>query len=569
MASKTLASLIIRVGADVSGALTGMTSVEKASRAIKREFTGLSASTIRYRSAMVALAGTAALGLVIKNSMEAQAANAQLGAVLKSTGGAAGQTMQSLDRMATALERTTTFGDEAVKSAQGLLLTFTAIKGGAFEQATKTVLDMATAMGGGEGGLKAASIQVGKALQDPIKGLTALRKVGVNFTDAQRDQIKVMVEGGRAAEAQAMILKELQVEFGGSAEAARKTLGGAIAFLNNQLGNFFEVSETGSGVFISAINSMGEAVIWAREKAMVPFFGGIQIMAADAAVWVGKLRVAWADLQVLLHGEEAMPAAGAARDSLKFLADAAAEVKAELLSGGPAFEGYARSVTSAAAAVTALTEAQRKLLAVGAGVTAPNTGQFGFGTPESLAKWKQAQELIKNGTITLFDPKPMVKKWSEGMDWMVADAVDAKDRMLSAAMMFRDGFADAIASAVTTGKLNFRSFADFVIAELIRIQVRKIFTDVLGSAVGGSSASSTSTPVTTTSGAASAGAMSFNVGATSAPPAVVHQTINFSVSAIDARDAARFVQEQKGAISQVVADAARGSSGFRRALAGA
>jgi hypothetical protein len=54
-----------------------------------------------------------------------------------------------------------------------------------------------------------------------------------------------------------------------------------------------------------------------------------------------------------------------------------------------------------------------------------------------------------------------------------------------------------------------------------------------------------------------------------APATVIHQTVNFSVNAIDSRDAARFVQEQKGAISQVVAEAARGSSGYRRALAGA
>lgn len=574
--SKTLASLIIRVGADVSGAVSKMTTVEKASRSLKKEFTGLSAATLRYRTAMVAAFAGGVMALVIKNSMEAQRATAQLGAVLKSTGGVSGQTMASLDSMATALERTTIYGDEAVKSVQGLLLTFTRIKGGEFKQATQAVLAMATALGSDT---KTAAIQVGKALQDPILGITALRKAGVNFSAGQKAVIKDLVDTGRAAEAQAMILKELQVEFGGSAEAARKTLGGAIAFLSNQMGNFFEVSQEGSGVFISAINSMGEAVIWAREKAMVPFFGGIQMMAADAAVYVAKLRVAWEDLRALfgILLPDKMSSAGAARDNLARLQEAAAGVKAEVMSTNwaPYVAGLASVGDGAGKATGKLSAAAREMIHIKALMAGRGPrdvlNRIYFEGQEWLweARAKGEEFKSRGGPITLFDLRPSAKLAKYELDKMAAHLATTKDKMLSTAMMFRDGFADAIADAVMSGKLSFRSFADFVIAELIRIQTRKIFTQLLGSIGGGAGATASGGGGTYTGGARIS-SPSFNLGPASASGAtVVNQTINFSVSAIDSRDAARFVQEQRGAIAGVVAEAARSSGGYRRALAGA
>ena len=54
-----------------------------------------------------------------------------------------------------------------------------------------------------------AAVLVGKALNDPKKGLTALRRVGVQFTDAQEDQIKALVKSGKTMDAQKIILREL------------------------------------------------------------------------------------------------------------------------------------------------------------------------------------------------------------------------------------------------------------------------------------------------------------------------------------------------------------------------
>ena len=152
----------------------------------------------------------------------------QTEAVLKSTGGAAGVTAAQVRKLAQAYEDLTTIDDKAIQNTENLLLTFTNIKGKAFEPALQAVLDMNAAMGGDEESLKNVAIQVGKALQDPILGATALRRVGVNLTKQQQDQIKTLVEQNKLYDAQQIVLKELQKEFSGSAAALAKGPGGDI-----------------------------------------------------------------------------------------------------------------------------------------------------------------------------------------------------------------------------------------------------------------------------------------------------------------------------------------------------
>lgn len=180
-----------------------------------------------------AAAGVVAFGVSsVKSYQESEDALAQLNATLASTKGVAGVTAEAATDLANSLQKVTKFSDEEVLSAENLLLTFTNIGKDIFPEATKAVLDMSTALGQDT---KSSAIQLGKALQDPILGVTALRRVGVNFNEAQRDVIENLVRTGRAAEAQKLILKELQTEFGGSAEAAGKTFSGQLAILKNQM----------------------------------------------------------------------------------------------------------------------------------------------------------------------------------------------------------------------------------------------------------------------------------------------------------------------------------------------
>ena len=137
--------------------------------------------------------------------------------------------------------------DEAIKTSENMLLTFTRIRNEAgennriFDRATESVADLATAMNQGAvpsaDQMQRASIQLGKALNDPIKGVGALARVGIQFTKRQKDQIKTLVESGKTMEAQKVILAELNKEVGGRAAAAGKTFSGQWRILTETLNN--------------------------------------------------------------------------------------------------------------------------------------------------------------------------------------------------------------------------------------------------------------------------------------------------------------------------------------------
>jgi len=121
-------------------------------------------------------------------------------------------------------EKALAIDGELIKQVQTLLLTFKNVgktadeTGGLFEKLTVLSLDMAAVL---ETDATSAAIQLGKALNDPIKGITALTKSGVSFTAQQREQIKNYVEQNKLAKAQAIILKEVTAEFGGNAKAGK------------------------------------------------------------------------------------------------------------------------------------------------------------------------------------------------------------------------------------------------------------------------------------------------------------------------------------------------------------
>ncbi len=88
--------------------------------------------------------------------------------------------------------------------------------GGSFDRATKAAFDMAMVLKRDASG---QAIALGKALEDPIRGITALRKGGTTFTEQQQEQIRTLVESNRLLDAQALILTEVESQYGGAAEA--------------------------------------------------------------------------------------------------------------------------------------------------------------------------------------------------------------------------------------------------------------------------------------------------------------------------------------------------------------
>jgi len=154
-------------------------------------------------------------------------------AVIKSTGGVAHVTAKQVFELSQRLSEQSGIEDDVVQAGANMLLTFKNIRNvqgknnDVFNQATTVLVDMTAAMRGGDvnaENLRKQAIQLGKALNDPVKGMSALKRVGVTFSDAQVKTIKRLVDTGNVLAAQKIILRELTSEFGGAAKATADPL---------------------------------------------------------------------------------------------------------------------------------------------------------------------------------------------------------------------------------------------------------------------------------------------------------------------------------------------------------
>jgi hypothetical protein len=208
--SGAVAEAKVRIGADdraVKPALDKTQSdVGAFASNVKRILAGV---TIAYLTRQIYDFGASAIAAY----EEQTTAEKHLDRVLKSTGETAGRTKAQLIDLADGLEEATNVAGDLIVNAEKILLTFTNIKGDVFDQATRSALDMNAILGGD---LQSSALQLGKALNDPMAGISALSRSGVSFTENQKELIKVYQESGRLAEAQGVILDELAKEFGGA-----------------------------------------------------------------------------------------------------------------------------------------------------------------------------------------------------------------------------------------------------------------------------------------------------------------------------------------------------------------
>lgn len=192
----TIADLLIKVSADTDPASKDISSF--GSKVGK----GFSKALL---PAVAALGVMGVVGKMAFANLQDGAKNAkQTEQVIKTTGSAANVTAQHVDTLSNSLRRKAGVDDDVVHIGANMLLTFTNVrnevgKGNAiFDQATTTALDMSVALGQD---VKNSALQLGKALNDPIKGVGALSRVGVTFTEDQKEQIKTLVQGKTALQA--------------------------------------------------------------------------------------------------------------------------------------------------------------------------------------------------------------------------------------------------------------------------------------------------------------------------------------------------------------------------------
>lgn len=146
-------------------------------------------------------------------------------AVIKSTGGAANVTAGQVGNLANSLSNKSAIDDEQIQKGENLLLTFRNIRNEAgkgndiFNQTAKSALDMSAGFtaAGKNMSVADAMLQLGKAVNDPVKGMTRLQRIGVTFTKQQTDQVAALTKSGDRLGAQRVIIREVNKEFGGMA----------------------------------------------------------------------------------------------------------------------------------------------------------------------------------------------------------------------------------------------------------------------------------------------------------------------------------------------------------------
>ncbi|HFH3993800.1 TPA: phage tail length tape measure family protein [Pseudomonas aeruginosa] len=265
MASRSLGTLTLDLIAKVGGFVAGMEKAERTAKKGAKEIgSAADAASLAWgklgKVAAGALSGItvgAVFGAVIRNTKQMEKEQAQLEAVLRSTGESAGFSREQLNEMASSMERTSTVSAGEINQAQTNLLAFTGIVGEQFPRALQSAIDMAARTGTT---VTSAAETIGRALDVPSKGLTALSKQGFRFTEEQKKAAEQLEVTGRTAEAQGIILKALEESYGGAAAASRDTFGGALMALQNTIDGLLTGSEGSLDGAKGAIDDLNRAL---------------------------------------------------------------------------------------------------------------------------------------------------------------------------------------------------------------------------------------------------------------------------------------------------------------------
>ncbi|MGE8493640.1 phage tail length tape measure family protein [Comamonas sp.] len=227
-----------------------------------------------------AVAGGAFYAKFISETIDAANEQAQLQAVLKSTSEAAGFTAEALNEMAESMSKKSVFSPGEINQAQTRMLSYSNVVGQQFPKAMQATIDMAQRMGMS---VTQSAETIGKALDVPSEGLSALTKQGFRFTEAEKLLVEQLEETGNKAEAQAIILKSLESSYGGAAEAARGTFGGALTGLKNTINDLM----TGSGGSVDgltqSVNDLSATLSSAETKQAFATIVGLMVEATNVA----------------------------------------------------------------------------------------------------------------------------------------------------------------------------------------------------------------------------------------------------------------------------------------------
>ena len=236
----------------------------------------------------------------ITETREAEQEQAQLAAVVKSTGMAAGYSVGQLNDMAAALAQSSVFSEGDLNKAQTRLLSYTGVVGETVPKAMQAVIDMSARLGMD---LNQSAETIGKALDVPSEGLSALSKQGFRFTEDQKKVVEQLERTGKTAEAQKIILDALESSYGGAAAAARDTFGGALTVLQNNIDDLL-TGDSGSMVELkNSVEALNSTLTADSTKAAFAMFtkllADVSVKAVQAIADLGNFFASGAKLNIL------------------------------------------------------------------------------------------------------------------------------------------------------------------------------------------------------------------------------------------------------------------------------
>jgi hypothetical protein len=287
MASSIIGQLRVILGIDATDVGRGANDAEKRMAKLTKNMEQVG-QRISKVGAGLSVALTLPFAALIKSAIPAAKESAQaigqVEAALKSMGAAAGRNSVQLQAQAKSLMRLSTFDDdEILRKVTANLLTFGNVAKEQFDRAQLAAVDLSTRM---SGDLQASTLLVGKALNDPVKGMAALRRVGIQLTEQQKTQIEGFVKTNQMAKAQGIILTELERQFGGSAKAMRDATPGMD--LKNAWDDFNETVGAMALKILPPLTS-GLAKVLGSFNAMEPSMQRMALIGAAIAAALGPV----------------------------------------------------------------------------------------------------------------------------------------------------------------------------------------------------------------------------------------------------------------------------------------
>lgn len=268
-----LGSLVVKLALEYAQFSQGLNSTEQEVKqhakrvqdAYEQMSDGVTERMGRLKGAVVgALAGAVSVGGLIaamskikQETIDAEQEQNQLAAAIKSTGESAGWSQERLNDMAAALGKNSNFSEGLINQAQTRLLSYTGVVREQFPRAMQAILDMSARL---NTEVTASAETIGKALDIPSEGLTALSKQGFRFSDEQKDLVKRMERAGETAAAQGIILDALESSYGGAAKAARDSFGGAMTAVGETLNSLMTADSASLPGLRASVEGLNETL---------------------------------------------------------------------------------------------------------------------------------------------------------------------------------------------------------------------------------------------------------------------------------------------------------------------